>query len=627
VDRWLVIMSPQDSAGVVQSHRFSSGLAQPWRLDAHERILTLPTLSLELLVDGFGRAGSSAGVGALSLANQDGALNALLGLAWVDALVEVYRADVEIPTDLSDCTLFAKLRAESIAQDERGRITVALRDLSGALDVPLKLPRYAGTGGAEGSAEFANRVKPFALGPQFNVPLEGKFIDRAALIAQVHCRRIGGILFDAADPRRQGVTDKGVPLQAAGDYATFTALKAADLSAPAFDGTYVTCVAEGLIRLARTPKGVVCVDFEGDADVTDGGYVETPGEVIQRILDALWDGGGLTVDAAALAQLDADVPHPVKLYVDSDGVRVSDWIETVAVSVGAAWWVDELGELSARIFEFSTPSQTLYDWQVSAPVLVDAWPRWNPLVLGWGAPTRVMSEEELAESVTSTSQLADDANLGGTAQWAGVSGTGRPEDNANRTTNTNQLSDGANLGGTAQWSGVSGAGRPEDNANRTTDTNQLADGANLGGTAQWSGVSGAGRPEDNATRGVIDSDSAETDGEVSNSSNISWTTAQSHTFTLTETTRVVIEMSGNIYRLFSASTTFSQVRARKNGVEVGGLSSLNTFVPGTAYQPWVYRREETLGPGTYTYDFQFRQVAGGITTAFRNRVINHTELL
>ena len=60
-------------------------------------------------------------------------------------------------------------------------------------------------------------------------------------------------------------------------------------------------------------------------------------------------------------------------------------------------------------------------------------------------------------------------------------------------TNTNQLTDGANLGATATWSSVTGTGKPQDNANYTTNTNQLTDGAGLGQTAAWSGVSG--RPD------------------------------------------------------------------------------------------------------------------------------------
>jgi hypothetical protein len=47
---------------------------------------------------------------------------------------------------------------------------------------------------------------------------------------------------------------------------------------------------------------------------------------------------------------------------------------------------------------------------------------------------------------------------------AAASGTDWPEANATNTTNTNQLVDGAGLGLTSTWAGVTGSGRPDDNA-------------------------------------------------------------------------------------------------------------------------------------------------------------------
>lgn len=45
--------------------------------------------------------------------------------------------------------------------------------------------------------------------------------------------------------------------------------------------------------------------------------------------------------------------------------------------------------------------------------------------------------------------------------------------NANYTTNTNQLTDGSNLGGTASWGGVSGSGKPQDNATVGANSSNL----------------------------------------------------------------------------------------------------------------------------------------------------------
>ena len=137
--------------------------------------------------------------------------------------------------------------------------------------------------------------------------------------------------------------------------------------------------------------------------------------------------------------------------------------------------------------------------------------------------------------------------------------------------------------------------------------------------------------EARATRGLVDIVVAETDGAVTNNSTTTYTEAQSLDLTLTESTVVLISMSGLISRVASGSSTFSQVRALKDGVEIGGLSSYVTFVPGgtgsaAGYLPWNYRRVETLAAGTYVYKFEFRQIAGGITTQFTNRVITAEEV-
>ena len=137
--------------------------------------------------------------------------------------------------------------------------------------------------------------------------------------------------------------------------------------------------------------------------------------------------------------------------------------------------------------------------------------------------------------------------------------------------------------------------------------------------------------EARATRGLVDLVVAETDGAITNNSTTTYTEAQSLELTLSETTVVLITMSGLISRVGSSSQTFSQVRALKDGAEIGGLSSYVTLVPGgtgsaNGYLPWTYRRVETLAAGTYEYSFEFRQVVGSVTTRFTNRVITAEEV-
>lgn len=421
---WLVIAKPRQADGTVLEQRWSVGLADPWRVGSEERILRLPSLSLETMPAGFGQGGSSAQAGSLTLANGDLALTGLHDLVWSEAAVDLYRAEDELEgMTLADFTLVRRMRSERIAEGADRVITIAMADLSRALDEPLALPRYAGTGGAEGPAELAERVKPFAIGPQTAV--EPVMVKRAALILQFHARRVNSV---------QLVTDRGVALTNGGDIETlvgagagFDELDAFDLSGPEWAGTYITWLAGGMGRLAREPKGLVVIDFEGDAE---GGYVERPGAVIARVFEALAPAAaGITVDTAAMDALDAAFPHAVKLFTSREGPTVADWIETVAAGVGALWWVDALANLKAALFDFNGMETAVEDWQVTRPALVDAWPRWRRLVLGFRVITRLHSSDELAA-------IGALAGLDVADFKTQVSGAEKPEDNADVTANS-----------------------------------------------------------------------------------------------------------------------------------------------------------------------------------------------
>ena len=70
---------------------------------------------------------------------------------------------------------------------------------------------------------------------------------------------------------------------------------------------------------------------------------------------------------------------------------------------------------------------------------------------------------------TLSGQPSDTDILNINTVWSDVAGTtNAPENNATNTTNTNQLTDGANLGGTADWGSVSGSGKPANNADVTS---------------------------------------------------------------------------------------------------------------------------------------------------------------
>lgn len=114
-----------------------------------------------------------------------------------------------------------------------------------------------------------------------------------------------------------------------------------------------------------------------------------------------------------------------------------------------------------------------------------------------------------ATLTTNTNQLTDGANLGSTAVWAQVSGTGRPADNATKNALTRSTSAPSSPTDGDLWCDTSltpnvwkvrlgGTWQPA--ASYVTNTADIVDGANLGLTAVWTGVTGSGKPADNATR-------------------------------------------------------------------------------------------------------------------------------
>lgn len=136
----------------------------------------------------------------------------------------------------------------------------------------------------------------------------------------------------------------------------------------------------------------------------------------------------------------------------------------------------------------------------------------NPTTIAqWNGTAWVL----VASYVNTTSQLTDDAGLGTTATWNGVTGTGKPADNATRNVVTYSATAPAAPVNGAIWVDTSTnpytakvrvAGAWQIASNYTSNTNQLTDGAGLGTTAIWEYISGTGKPEDNATNTQNDLD-------------------------------------------------------------------------------------------------------------------------
>lgn len=250
--------------------------------------------------------GATVGVGEIVLNNADQALAGLrdYGIDGRAVVVRVGPQDAAYPAGY---TTFLTATAEQV-EVSASRVTIRLRDKLHILQQPLQATLYAGTNvlpaGAEGVADdIKGQRKPLLFGRRYQIaPI---LVNTAKLIYQFH----GGTA-SAVD----AVYDQGVALTVGTTRANLAAMEA---TAPAA-GAYDTCLSLGLIRLGAAPAGRVTMDAQGDAT---GGYVDTPADVVQRILTGFCGISGGDLDTASFTALGAAAPDEIGVYFTGDITR------------------------------------------------------------------------------------------------------------------------------------------------------------------------------------------------------------------------------------------------------------------------------------------------------------------
>ncbi|MBD3762442.1 hypothetical protein [Rhizorhabdus sp.] len=259
-----------------------------------------------------------------------------------DARVRIWVGDITstATVDLGPLTLRFDGRMTGEPEiDEAARLARCEAAVQDAwADEPL-LALFAGTGGIEGPADLTGQPKPLVLG---------------------NARFCGGVLIDTVD--NVWMVSNG-PVQAvgavydrlaslgtsAGNFADLAALKAASIP----NGSWGTCLAQGLVRLGAPPDGRVSFDVSGSNSGT-GGYVRRPGAIIRRIADL----AGGTVNAASLAALDTARPYNLQLQL-REQVTAREIIGQIADSVAAVAGVSLRGELFAQALAIGASGEAL----------------------------------------------------------------------------------------------------------------------------------------------------------------------------------------------------------------------------------------------------------------------------
>jgi hypothetical protein len=343
-----VTASPRVAAtGAVQVVRLAGGgdVAPYLRDGVHYRagIMRSPRFRAELGFDENGWTGGTVPqTGALVFRpGQADLVDQLAALFWIDAPIAVEVGPEGGP--------FAAVLNGTIASAAMvdGALVLELADLSKALDKPVVTARFAGTGGAEGGAEAAGRVKRRSWGRVFNV--EGRVFDKAYN------------LYEFGDPnfpiqQTDVVRDKGraaapacalLGWQGSID-ATIAALRA---SVPAQGSGVVAPSIGGLVKWWTQPAGPLTADLRGEIGA---GYVETAPEIAARISAAA--GGPGFANAGTMAALRAGVAG---LHVGDDAETTAQALDRLLLGVSLLWILEPTGTIRLREWSFAAPAGSL----------------------------------------------------------------------------------------------------------------------------------------------------------------------------------------------------------------------------------------------------------------------------
>ncbi len=292
-----------------------------------ETLLDPGSIAVSAFGDGRTGGGARLGLGEIRLANADGQYDGWLdyGFDGRALVIRTGEAGAAYPAGFS-ATFAGTIETLTVSRSE---VVVRLRDRQLVFDRPALTARYAGNnvlpGGLEGTADdLKGQTKPRLFGRGVNIP--APCVNTAKLTYQVS---------DGALASVEGVYDRGAALSFSSDHATSALLQAATVAG----GTFVTCLAEGYLRLGAAPAGAVSVDATQGTTAA----ARTAGQVLKAL--ALAAGVDTAfVSAVDVAALSAAGEPQLGLWLSGDETFASA-MDQVAGSIGAYYGFDPSGLL------------------------------------------------------------------------------------------------------------------------------------------------------------------------------------------------------------------------------------------------------------------------------------------
>jgi hypothetical protein len=454
-------------AGAARFIRASSGGASRrfrqsgnWQL-YRGALLALPSTVSRIAIDGTligSRSLPELGEISLSLANVPNRLD-WYRLQWVGRSITIKRGTGS-DIDSFETVQVADVVAAPFTDDT---LTLQLAGGNAWLDANVASRSYLGTGGLSGNASLKGLPILQIYGLVENATPD--LLDDGLQLYQLHDRQMSQILW---------VRDRGQLISFHSDYANGVQLLAAVQAGGIPKGYYGSCLAEGLMALGAKPTGRITFAARGD---NQDGYAETAADIATLLMARAGVPAPL-IDQASLDAAEAAFAANSGLVLRQP-LLLRDVLDRLALSAECITTVSAAGRIGWTRLVVTPPIRTLRGPRLQSVQGLVTPPPPKLLKLGYRPNWTPMSQDELAtliandpgvpsgptppsgpyegqlwrdtsatvivlrrwsgsawdevsRLITGTSQLIDDADLGQTANWAGVSGTGKPQDNATR---------------------------------------------------------------------------------------------------------------------------------------------------------------------------------------------------
>lgn len=322
--------------------------------------------------------------GTLGSAKAD--LAAMAAYYWPNAAIVVSDGDEDVGVYTTRLT--AKV---ADAQVQNHQLSITIADLSVGLSQPLLTARFGGTGGIDGDASAANRIKRRSWGRVFNI--EGRVLNAANNIYEFGDPAFPWQSFDTVrDVGRDASPACAVLAWQGSIAATLTALEA---SAPA-RGSGVVAPSIACVKWWTQPVGPLSADIHGEIGA---GYVETCPEIAAAILTAV--GGPAVTNVAAMKALRSG---PAGIHVD-EGENINSALNRLLFGTSVYWKLNaDTGTITLYEFTFSAPVETIASDNAERTKTL---PPVKTRRVGYKRAYRVHSDGEIAASLLVLGLSAD----------------------------------------------------------------------------------------------------------------------------------------------------------------------------------------------------------------------------